>query len=136
MGFHKIAKYYYYPGWHEPGSVLELIVNKSAFEELPKDLQEIVRSAAYQANLWILSTFETKNNEYLQKILDEERVEIRKFPDIVLDVLRKYSQEVIDEVTTNDTMSKKVYDSFNFFRKNFKKWSDISEEIYYSVINV
>lgn len=136
MGFHKIAKYYYYPGWHEPGSVLELTINKSAFEGLPKDLQEIIRSAAYRANLWILSTFEAKNNEYLQKILDEKRVDVRKFPDNVMDSLRKYSQEVINEVTANDASSKKVYDSFKAFRQKIKKWSDISERIYYTDINV
>jgi TRAP-type mannitol/chloroaromatic compound transport system substrate-binding protein len=135
MGFHKIAKYYYYPGWHEPGSVLELIVNKSAFAELPKDLQGIIRSAAYRANLWILSTFETKNNEYLQKILDEKGVDVRKFPDNVIDALRKYSNEVIEEITASDAMSKKVYNSFSTFRKDFKKWSDITEGIYYSEIN-
>ncbi len=136
MGFHKIAKYYYYPGWHEPGSVLELMVNKSAFEGLPKDLQEIVRSAAYRANTWILSEFEAKNNQYLQEIMNEKGVEVRKFPDNVLGALKKYSREVIDELTTNDAMSKKVYHSFRKFRKNITQWSDISERIYYSVINV
>ena len=135
MGFHKIAKYYYYPGWHEPGSAVELTVNKTAFEGLPENLQEIIRSAAYRANLWMLSTFEAKNNEYLQKILDEKGVEVRKFPDSVLDTLKKYSQEVIEELTSSDAMSKKVYDSFFTFRKNIKKWSDISERIYYTSIN-
>lgn len=136
MGFHRIAKYYYYPGWHEPGTVLELIVNKSAFEELPKELREIIRSVAYRANLWILSRFEAKNNEYLQKLLDEKGVDVRKFPNNVLDALRKYSQEVIEEVTASNTMSRKVYDSFRTFRKNIKKWSEISERMYYTVINV
>ncbi len=136
MGFHRIAKYYYYPGWHEPGSVLELMVNKSAFEELPKDLQEIVRSAAYRSNTWILSEFEAKNNEYLQKIMNTKRVELRKFPDNVLDALKKYSREVIDELTADDATSKKVYESFSKFRQNVTEWSDISERVYYSVINV
>ncbi|MFQ5587105.1 MAG: TRAP transporter substrate-binding protein, partial [Thermodesulfobacteriota bacterium] len=46
MGFHKVARYYYYPGWHEPGTVLEVIINRGAFARLPKELQQVVRSAA------------------------------------------------------------------------------------------
>ncbi|NNF01211.1 MAG: TRAP transporter substrate-binding protein, partial [Bacteroidia bacterium] len=53
MGFHKISKYYYYPGWHEPGTALELIVNKQALESLPKDLQVIVETAAARSNVWM-----------------------------------------------------------------------------------
>jgi TRAP-type mannitol/chloroaromatic compound transport system substrate-binding protein len=135
MGFHKIADYCYYPGWHEPGTVLELLVNKSAFEELPEDLQRIVRTGAYRSNIWMLSQFEAKNSEYLKKMI-AEGVKFLRFPDNVLDTLRKYSKEVIDEVVAKDAMSKKVYDSFHTFREKIARWSDISEGIYYSDINV
>ena len=135
MGFHQIAKYCYYPGWHEPGSVLELIINKTAFEELPDDLQSIVRTAAYRANVWILSEFEAKNSEYLQKIIADKKVEFLRFPDAVLSALKQYSGEVIEEITESDAMSKKVYESFSNFRKNISQWADISERMYYTVIN-
>ncbi|RMF67997.1 MAG: TRAP transporter substrate-binding protein, partial [Calditrichaeota bacterium] len=98
MGFYRIAKYYYYPGWHEPGPVLELIINKQAWESLPQDLQEIVRTAAARANVWMLSEFESKNNEYLQKLIREEHVQVRKFPQVVLTALRRYADEVIEEM--------------------------------------
>lgn len=135
MGFHQIARYYYYPGWHEPGSVLEMMINKSAFEGLPKDLQEIVRTAAYRANTWILSEFETKNNEYFQRIVADKNVEVRQFPDEVLDALRAYSKEVIDELIAKDAMSKRVYDSFLNFRRNISRWANISERVYYTEMN-
>ena len=57
FGLHKAAKYYYYPGWHEPGTTLEAIVNRDAFEALPADLQSIVLNAARVANIDMLAGF-------------------------------------------------------------------------------
>ncbi len=135
MGFYKAAKYYYSPGWHEPGTALELIVNKAAFNGLPKDLQEIIRSAAARSNAWVLAEFESQNNAYLQKLINEHNVQLRKFPDEVLNALRNYSQEVIDELVQTDPMSKKIYASFSAFRKNVSSWAELSEKVYYNNIN-
>ena len=67
MGFHDIAKYYYYPGFHELGSVLECVVNKRDFDNLPSDLQEIVRTACYRSNQDMLSEFEAKKQSLFEK---------------------------------------------------------------------
>ncbi|MFQ5638071.1 MAG: TRAP transporter substrate-binding protein [bacterium] len=136
MGFHRIAKYYYYPGWHEPGPVLELTINKSQWEKLSKDLQMIVRTAAARANMWMLSEFESKNHTYLQKLIHEEKVQVRKFPDQVLKALKGYTDEVIAEMTDQDSVSKKVYESFDTFRKNVSSWAEVSERVYYSLQDV
>ncbi len=133
MGFHKVAKYYYYPGWHEPGTVLELIINRGAFEGLPKDLQAVVRSAASQSNVAMLSEFETKNNTYLQKLITEHKVLLKRFPDDVLKSFKEYTSEVLHEVTAKDKMSRKVYDSFSRFQRNVSKWADVSEVAYHSI---
>ena len=90
MGFYKAAKYYYYPGWHEPGTAIELVVNKTAFDQLPKDLQSIVRSAAARSNLWSLCEFESKNNTYMRTLIDKHHVQLRKFPDEVLRAFRAF----------------------------------------------
>ncbi|ARM30300.1 TRAP transporter substrate-binding protein [Prosthecochloris sp. HL-130-GSB] len=132
MGFYKVAKYYYYPGWHEPGTNLEFFVNTNAFNQLPADLQSIVRTAAARVNHWMLSEFESKNNIYLQKLVNEENVQLRPFPEEVLEQLRTYSQEVLDEIVSNDTKSRKIYDAYQAFRRNISQWSDISEKIYYT----
>jgi TRAP-type mannitol/chloroaromatic compound transport system substrate-binding protein len=136
MGFYKAAKYYYYPGWHEPGSALELIVNKSAFDGLPKDLQAMIRTATARANAWTLAEFEAKNNTYLKKLVNEHKVQLRKFPDPVLDALRTYSREVVDEVVAADAMSKKIYASYEAFQKDVAAWADITEKIYYAEIGL
>ncbi len=136
MGFHRIARYYYYPGWHEPGSVLELIVNKSAFEQLPAHLKAIIETAAFRLNLWILSEFEAQNAIYLQKIKDEGKVDIRPFPAEVLTTLRQYANEVIEELITRDPLSKEVFQAFQAFKKQIGGWADISEKMYYDAIGV
>lgn len=136
MGFHRIAKYYYYPGWHEPGPVLELTVNKGHWDKLPKDLQMIIRTAAARANGWMLAEFEAKNNTYLQKLIHEENVDIRKFPDEVLKALKNYADEVITELTEKDPISKKVYESFDKFRKDVTSWAEVSERVYYSFADI
>ncbi|MEZ4887755.1 MAG: TRAP transporter substrate-binding protein [Chitinophagales bacterium] len=136
MGFHKIAKYYYTPGWHELGSVLELGINKQSFEQLPKDLQVILETASMRLNLWTLAEIETKNAEYLEKIKAEGKIEIREFPDEVLAQLRVYTEEVIAELVASDPVAKKVYDSFEGFRKQIKAWSALTEKVYYDKIEV
>ncbi|MCG8608424.1 TRAP transporter substrate-binding protein DctP [bacterium] len=133
MGFHRIAKYYYYPGWHEMGPVLELAVNKGQWESLPSDLQRIIQTAAFRANAFMLSEFESKNHAYLQKIVQEQPVEVRKFPDEVLAALKGYADEVIDELTSRDPSSKKAFDSFTKFRQDISGWAEISEKVYYSM---
>lgn len=127
MGFHKIAKYYYYPGWHETGPTLELIINKIAFEKLPTDLQEIVRTASYRSNLWMLSEFEAKNAEYLVKMLEEKQIQIKKYPDDVLLALKKASENILTDLIAKDEMSKKVYEHLLAFKKRLLAWNAISE---------
>ena len=130
MGFHRVAKHYYYPGWHEPGTVLEMIMNKDKFNKLPKDLQEIVRSAIYRLNQWMLLEFEQKNSIYLQK-MKEEKVDIRPFSKEVLDPLKKIAEEVVLELVESDAQSKKIHEHYSKFRKQISAWSDISEGYYY-----
>ena len=128
MGFHQVAKYYYYPGWHEPGSCLELMVNKKAFESLPKDLQMLVENTALKYNLWVLSEFEAKNNFYLQKILSESNAQLKKFPDEVLAKLKEYTNETIQEIIESDPFGKKVYADFSKFKVNITNWNKSSEQ--------
>jgi len=125
--FYKVAKYYYYPGWHETGPTLEMIINKTAFESLPSDLQEIVRTATHRANIWMLSEFEAKNNFYLNKLIDEENVQLRQFPDEILQALKKAGKEVIEEMTASDPTAKKVFAEVQAFKKKIKAWNKVSE---------
>ncbi len=130
FGLHKAAKYYYYPGWHEPGTTLECFVNKEALEALPKDLQMIVRSAIKIANQDMLADFTAKNNKALEQLVTQHGVELRKFPDEVLQKLRMLSDAVVREEADKDPMTKKVYESFVQFRDQATKWHAVSEQAY------
>lgn len=136
MGFHQIADYYYSPGWHETGTALELLVNKSKMEELPKDLQAIVRVAAAKLNIWTLSEFEAKNGLYLGKLINEEKVKVKRFPSDVLNTLREYTATITREYASEDPFSRKVYEAYEKFRKEIGLWSDLSEKVYYDDIQM
>lgn len=134
MGFHKVAKYYYTPGWHEPGTQFEFFVNKDKHDALPKHLQAILEAASKKAQVWVLSEFDKKNGIFLDKLVNEENVEVREFSKETLDVLRGYTQEAIQEMIGDDPLSKEVYDSYSKFQNRVSKWSKITEQAYYNKI--
>jgi len=133
MGFHEIAKYYYAPGWHEAGTALEYFVNKEQYDKLPADLQAILQTAAAWSNIWTLSQMEAKNAEALATLL-EKGVVIRRFPKEVLARLRQYTAEVISGITASDPFSRRVYESYDAFRKKAANYSLITEKEFYDKI--
>jgi len=136
IGFHKISKYYYYPGWHEPGTVLETFFNTGKLESLPADLQAILITAAHRQNLWIHAEFEAKNNIYLEKIKAESDAQIRVFPTDVLSRLRELTGEVVAELVEGNQNAQKIYESYQNFRKGAQNWSRLTEKIYYDQLQM
>lgn len=129
MGFHKIAKFYYYPGSHEPSACCDLFINKAAYESLPKDLQEMVAAAARALNVMILSEFEARNTEFTIK-MKAEGVQFREFSAEVLTALKGFTTQVIDETIAADAESKKVFESYNKFHKDIYQWTSMVERNY------
>ncbi|WP_078083177.1 TRAP transporter substrate-binding protein [Microbulbifer mangrovi] len=131
FGFHQIAKYYYYPGWHEPGSILEIIVNKTAFEKLPADLQAIVRTAARDANQDMLDEYTARNNRALKELVEEHGVELRKLPDDVIAHLKKINTQIMQQTAARDPQFNRIYRAFQEFESQVIPYHRISEEAYY-----
>ena len=127
FGLYKSAKYYYYPGWHEPATVLENFVNLEAYGKLPDDLKEIVRIANLAANQTVLSEFTARNNNALAVLRNKHGVDVRKFPDEVLTGLGELSGKVLGELTASDPLSAEVFQSIVSFRKDVVDWSRSSE---------
>ena len=136
LGLYRAAKYYYYPGWHEPGPVLELIVNKKAYETLPENLKKAIEVAAASSNVWMLSQFEAKNLQALRKLKEQDHVEVLPFPDDVLKALKGYTKEVLDEQSAADPEFKKVYDAYTAFSKDNDSWNALSEAAYQHAKNL
>ena len=109
---------------------LESLVNKQAFEELPKDLQSIVLNACKVVNQQMLSEYTTRNQQALDTLVNKHHVQVKKLPDDVLAMLQKLSDEVVQEVAAKNKMTQKVYTSFKNYRDQVKKWTDISEKAY------
>ncbi|MBT8762796.1 TRAP transporter substrate-binding protein [Desulfohalobiaceae bacterium Ax17] len=134
MGFYQAAKYYYYPGWHEPGTCLELIMNKKKYESLPKDLQAILDIAAAESNLWTLSEFEAQNGEALQTLVNKHKVQLKRFPEALLKDLHKLAEETLEEEASKSKQARKVHEAFKVFKEKVGAWGKISERAYYDVI--
>ena len=133
FGLYKAAKYYYYPGWHEPGTTLECLVNQAAFDSLPADLQSIVMNACHVVNGDMLAEYTARNNAALQSLINEHNVDVREFPDSVLMRLRDLSEQVVAEIAGKDALSAKVFDSYRAFQRQVMSWTDISERAYMNV---
>ena len=134
MGFYQAAKYYYYPGWHEPGTYLEYFFNKKAYDELPKDLQAILDAACMEAEAWTLAQFDANNGAALETLIQKHNVEVIQFPAEVLDALRKMALEVTAEEAAKTPMATKVNESFQKFQKVVGTWGTASEMAYYNVL--
>ncbi|MCW8329726.1 TRAP transporter substrate-binding protein DctP [Photobacterium sp. SDRW27] len=135
FGLHKAAKFYYYSGWHEPGTTLEALVNKKAFEKLPKDLQAIVLNATRVANANMLAEYTARNNAALGRLVKEHKVDLRPYPAEVLEQLKALSEQVVEEEAQKDAMSKKVYASYKAFRDQAVDWHELSEQSYLNARN-
>ncbi len=130
LGLHDAAKYYYYPGWHEPGPTLEAIVNRSAWEELPEDLQMILETAARAVNQDMLDEFTARNNAALKTLIDDHGVELRRLPDDVLARFKELSAEVVAEVAGDDELARRIHDSYTRFQADVMNYHRISEQAY------
>ncbi len=131
MGFQQIAKYYYYPGWHEPGTMLEFFINKDKFGRLPSDLQAIVRTAALASSHWCLSEMETQNARALAEMLSQG-LDLRAFAPEIIEQLRAYTASVLEEVASSSALAREVYQSYESYRKTASAYSMISESAFYS----
>jgi len=132
LGLNRAAKYYYTPGWHEPGTMLELIVNQKAWDSLTPDLQKMIEEAAMATNLWMYTQFQTLNLNALRELLADKNVEVLAFPPDVLAELKRLTDEVLAEEMAKSKDFKRVYENFTAFAADNDVWNTISEISYYS----
>ena len=127
FGFHKAARYYYYPGWQEPGPILECMVNRDAFNALPGDLQAIVEIACSAVHDQITAEYTARNAASLQQLIEEGKTEIRPFPEDVLRQLRDITEAVVADLAAIDPLATRINESFQAYRKTVAAWTEISE---------
>ena len=130
FGFHQAAKYYYYPGWHEPGPMLELLINIDAWNSLPNHLQVIIETATKAVNQDMLDEYLAKNNQALTELVEVHGVELRRLPDDVIEEFREISNKILDDLAKEDETIAKVYESYLNFKNNVSAYHEISEDAF------
>lgn len=129
LGFHKVAKYYYAPGWWEGGAQVSLYVNKDAYNELPKSYQTLIDMATRAAGSKMVGDYDAHNPDALRRLIAAGAV-LRTFPRDVMDAAFKTSNEVFKEFCDRDPRFKKIYDSYMGFRDSSVPWFRVAEGAY------
>ena len=137
LGLHKTARYYYYPGWHEPGTVNDFGFNKKAYEALPVDLRRVLDHAAAAVQVYGRTDFHVKNATALERLKTEFKgqVEILQLPVPVLRDLKKLSAEVVREESEKTPMARKVHASFTKFQALVGPWDHVAEGAYHQFVS-
>ncbi len=130
LGLHKAARYYYYPGWHETCPMLQCTVNLDAWNSLPEDLQAIVENVCAAINVEMMAEYTWGNAVALKQMLEDPDIEIRRLPDDVLSLLRRLSEEAIEELVASDEWAARINASYKEFQELSAPNQRISELAY------
>ena len=129
FGLQDIAKFYYYPGWHEPSATLEAIVNAEALAALPADLRAMLESACRATNQDMLDEFTARNAQAL-RALTEQGAQLRRLPDDVLRRFFELTADVLDEAAGDDELNRRILASYRAFLADVRGYHAVSEHAY------
>lgn len=124
LGLPEVAKYYYYPGWHQPGSWNSLLVNQATWDGLSASMQAAIETTCEANVLWSLYAINASQGDILLD-MQEEGVEVRRFPDSVIDALAEANEQVLAEESEQDELFRKALDSINAYVSSVTVWTDM-----------
>ncbi len=130
FGFYKVAKNYYYPGFHEPGTMLSVGISRKLWDSISAGEREMFIAVAGAENDYDLAEFSAKNSAALDTLVNKHGVKLREFSDDIFKALGKASADVVAKAGNADPLTKKVYNSFMAFRKLARGWSALAEQAY------
>jgi TRAP-type mannitol/chloroaromatic compound transport system substrate-binding protein len=126
LGFYKVAKNYYFPGWWEPGPVIHLFVNRDAWNKLPKEYQAAVEAAAYEANVTMMAEYDHKNPAALVRLVGQG-VKLKKYSAEIMEAAYKASVDLYAEESGKNPAFKKVYTDYLKYQKTLNQWFGVAE---------
>jgi len=126
LGFNKVAKYYYYPGWWEGGPQLSTVVNLKQWQSLPKAYQSVFESACAEANVHMLARYDAQNPAALKRLVGNGAV-LKQFPKDVLEAAQKAAFELYGEVAAKSPHFKRIYADWLKFRNDQFLWFRVAE---------
>ncbi|BFM50016.1 TRAP transporter substrate-binding protein [Marinomonas sp. THO17] len=123
MGFEKVAKYYYLPGWHQPAAITELIINKRKWDSMTKTQQTLIEDTCKETQLWtVMST--TQDNALAIEKFKAAGTQIKSFPPAVLEAFKASTKEVMDEQANKDADFKRTLESLRTYQEKTALWSE------------
>lgn len=127
FGLHKAASFYYYPGWQEPSTNLEFLVNLTAYQALPEQYQQILEQAALMINQALLDECTARNHASLEELVDMHRVQVKPLPEEILQALRRESEKVVQQISRTDPQAERIYQSFKSFQAHTLAYQRLAE---------
>ncbi|MBN9531058.1 MAG: TRAP transporter substrate-binding protein [Alphaproteobacteria bacterium] len=134
LGFNKVAKYYYYPGWWEGGPQVSMYVNSKVWEELPAVYKTIFEDACAYANTWMTAKYDTENPGALRRLV-ASGTQLRPFTREVMQACFNQAVKLYDETNAKNPKFKKVYDSWVKYRDEENLWFRVAESTYDNFLN-
>lgn len=131
FGFYRIAKYYYYPGFHEPGTVLSAGINLELWDSLSASDQAIISDAMAAENSYALAEFNTRNGFALTDLIENHGVTLKRFSDETIAAIGTVSARVVERVGSENELSRRIYESYLNARTQSLQWGEIAEKAYW-----
>ena len=126
LGFQKVAKNYYYPGWWEGGAQLDFYINKAAFNALSTENKAIVETAASHAHTMMQAMYDARNPAALKRLV-AGGAKVLPFPKVVMDEAYKQAMALYAELSASNPNWKKIYTDYSAFRKDQNLWFRFTE---------
>ncbi len=130
LGFHEIAKNYYYPGWWEPGVSTTLQVGRAAYDDLPTLYREALESACREATLMTLARYDARNPAAMARLVDEHDVVLRPFPEDVMERARETSRAYLEEQAAADADFRRIHEHWRSFRRQAFRYAATNDLSY------
>jgi TRAP-type mannitol/chloroaromatic compound transport system substrate-binding protein len=134
-GLQDVAKYYYFPGWHEPSGVLEALISAEVFASVSPHLQAVIEAACRREADYVVAEFAARNQQALSTLTTEHGVQLRRFPDDVLATLRRLSSDVMNELAAGDADLGRVYRSYRAYADAIGAFHAIAEGAHSGIRN-
>jgi len=126
LGLHRVARYYYYPGWWEPGASEDILVSRQQWQMLPKAYQQIFQAAATETSLTMLAALDAANGEALKQLV-EGGIQLKSYSQEILQTAYQVSVDLLEENARQDIIFRDVYDKWKAFRRKIYQWNRINE---------
>jgi TRAP-type mannitol/chloroaromatic compound transport system substrate-binding protein len=129
LGFNKVAKFYYYPGWWEGGPALHMFTNTKAYDALTPEFKAALRAGCAEANTWMMAKYDAQNPPALRKLV-AGGTQLRPFSKAIMDACYKAAMELYAETSAKNPNFKKLWDNLSAFQKDQILWFRVTENTF------